>query len=109
MRLGFDDAVIDERPRHRVFVLVGGRAFGEIGPVVQPVPVAVEIKTYREVAATLNRLVDARGIAFVLRLAPRFGVLKENGGVEVGEFAIELVAPGHLLRSYLFRVNLRKD
>src|SRR5262245_23069103 len=92
MRLGLDDAVIDERPRHRVFALVGGRAFGEICPIVQTVPVAVEIEARDEIASTLNRLVDARGIALVLRLASRLGVLKENGGVEVGEFAIEVTA-----------------
>src|SRR5262245_65784591 len=79
MRLGLDDAVIDERPRHRVFVLVGRRAFGEIGPVVQPVPVTVEIEARDEIGSTLNRLVNARGVALVLWLASRPGASNEKG------------------------------
>src|SRR5262245_32708572 len=101
MRLGLDDAVIHKRPRHRVLVPAGGpfspsspsmRTPGEIGPVVQPVPVAVEIETRYEIAAALNGLIDVRFVPFVLRLAADFGVLKENRRMKERQFAIKLAA-----------------
>src|SRR5262245_61185335 len=105
MRLGLDDAVIKKCPRHRVLVLIGRRALGEIGPVVQTVPVAVEIEARDEIAATLNRLIDACLIPLVLRLAADLSVLKENWGVEVGKFAVELSVVNRLLRQGFFLVE----
>src|SRR5262245_18958628 len=92
MSLSFDDTVIKISPCQHVPMCVGRRAFGEVSPVNQTVPIAVEVKPRNKIAPPLNRLIDARLCSFVLGFTTNLGVLKEYWRMVEGELSMEFAA-----------------